>query len=154
MPRCSATKKTPVIRYEIIPHTADIGLRVFGRDLKELFSNAARGMISLVIDELSDFTPREAMKVKVSGLSAEELLVSWLSELLYKLMEERWLGIEFDISFLGERENKFFLTAEVKGRKIDYNKTPLRRGIKAVTYHNLEIKKANGMHSAEIIFDV
>ena len=141
-------------RYEIIPHTADIGLRVFGRDLKELFSNAARGMSSLVIGELSDLTPREEMKVKVSGLSAEELLVSWLSELLYKLTEERWLGIEFDLSFLGERESKFFLTAAVKGQKIDYNKTPLKREIKAVTYHNLTIKKTSGGYSAEIIFDV
>ena len=143
-----------MIRYEIIPHTADIGLRVFGRDLKELFSNAARGMINLVIGAPSDFIPRKAMKVKVSGLSAEELLVSWLSELLYKLMEERWLGIEFDISSLGERENKFFLTAEIKGQKIDYNKTPLQREIKAVTYHNIEIKKTNGIYSVEIIFDV
>ncbi|MEA3368829.1 MAG: archease [Candidatus Ratteibacteria bacterium] len=142
-------------RYEIIPHTADIGLRVFGRDLKELFSTAARGMLSLVLDDLNDFTPREETRIKVSGLSVEELLVSWLGELLYKLTEERWLGIEFDISSLGERENKFFLTAAVKGQKIEYNKTPLKREIKAVTYHNLTIKKNNGgICSVEIIFDV
>ncbi len=141
-------------KYEIIPHTADIGLRVFGRDLKELFSNAARGVLSLVLDDLCNFTPREETRIKVSGLSAEELLVSWLSELLYKLTEEHWLGMEFDISSLGERENKFFLTAEVKGQKIDYNQTPLRREIKAVTYHNLVIKKTGGIYSVEIIFDV
>ena len=141
-------------RYEIIPHTADIGLRVFGRDVKELFSNAAGGMFSLVIGEQSEFFPREETKIKVSGLSAEELLVSWLSELLYKLTEERWLGIEFEISSLGERESKFFLTAAVKGQTIDYNKIPFKREIKAVTYHNLVIKKTGDGYSTEIIFDV
>ncbi len=140
--------------YEIISHTADIGLRVFGRDLAEFFSNAADGMFHLMVENVKGVKHRETVEVNLSGLSQEELLVSWLSELLYKLTEKHWLGIETEIFSLEKKGDKFFLRAKVQGQKIDYTKTPPKREIKAVTYHNLAIKKVESGYSTEIIFDV
>jgi len=154
LPRWSVTKKKPMPRYEVIPHTADIGLRVFGRDLKELFSNAAAGMMRFMIDDLSVFDCREEIEIKLSGLSQEELLVSWLGELLYKLTVEHWLGGQFEIGSLDKEGDKYSLLARVKGQKIDYKKADIKREIKAATYHNLAIKKNNGSWVVEIIFDV
>jgi SHS2 domain-containing protein len=37
-------KSVPIFRFEEIEHTADVALRVHGKDLKELLKNAAFGM--------------------------------------------------------------------------------------------------------------
>ncbi len=68
-------------RYEQFPHTADIGIRVFGKDLKELFTNAAYGMFDVIAD-LEGIDAGIEETVEVAADSYEELLVAWLDELL------------------------------------------------------------------------
>ena len=70
-------------RFEEIPHTADWSFRAFGKDLAELFENAAFAMFALQGAEVSDGAKETARAVKASGIDYESLLVNWLSELLY-----------------------------------------------------------------------
>ena len=70
-------------RYEQFPHTADIGIRVFGKDLKELLENAAFGMLEVIAD-LEGIKASEEEVVQVCSTAPEELLVAWLDELLYR----------------------------------------------------------------------
>ena len=69
--------------YEIIDHTADIGLRVFGQDLKSLFVNAASGMCSRLVDTADEHTGKW-VKLELDAPGIEELFLSWLRELLYR----------------------------------------------------------------------
>jgi len=80
--------------YEIIEHTADVGLKVNGSSLKKLFENAAEGMFSIIGGEKKAEPSRLILKkiqIKKESDSFEELLVAWLSECLYIFNKEEIL---------------------------------------------------------------
>ncbi len=138
--------------YEIIEHTADVGLKVNGRTLKELFENAAKGMFEIIGGEkahrIAQVHKRIQIQKEVEGL--EELLVDWLSELLYVFNKEKILFTSFKILEL----NNSGLIGKSSGENIDLTKASLQSEIKAVTFHNLKIEEnKNGFHTT-IIFDV
>lgn len=136
-------------RYEQIPHTADIAIRVYGKDVRELFINAAYGMFDIIAD-LEGMKNSTSQKINVEAPSQEELLVFWLDELLYNFYTKGIIFSEFDIGFL----NGHRLTAQVHGRHLVENKNRLKTEIKAVTYHNLKIREGDGGYTVEIVFDV
>ena len=136
-------------RYEQFPHTADIGIRVFGKDLKELFENAAFGMFDVIAD-LEGIKASEEENVEVHGAVPEELLIAWLDELLYRFCTKDIIYSKFEIKELSEDRIK----AKVSGRPIAANRNRLKTEIKAVTYSGLKIKETPGGYEVEIIFDV
>ena len=69
-------------RFEILDHTADIGLIVYGDDLKALFENAGEAFFRLVTD-LKKVRQKEDRKIELKGESLERLMVDWLNELHY-----------------------------------------------------------------------
>ncbi|NQT22996.1 MAG: archease [Candidatus Omnitrophica bacterium] len=136
-------------RYEEIPHTADIALRVYGKDLRELFSNAAFGMFDIIAD-LSGLKKSVAVDVKLEAPSAEELLVSWLDELLYNFYTKGIIFFDFDIIDISSTR----IMAHANGRHLGSNRNRLKTEIKAATYHDLTIKEIDGRYSVDIVFDV
>jgi SHS2 domain-containing protein len=136
-------------RYEQFPHTADIGVRVFGKDLKELFENAAFAMFDIIAD-LEGMTGETAETFEVEAADHEGLLVAWLDELLYIFYTKQLIFYKFHIEQLGEGS----LRASVVGRPIAANRNRLKTEIKAATYSDLKINKAADGYSVEIIFDV
>lgn len=138
-------------RYEQVPHTADIGAKIYGKDMPELFVNAAFAMFDIMAD-IADMAKGEGNKVnvEVKGPDLEGLLVSWLNELLYLSFNNDLLFHKFDIISL----KKTSLKAEVTGKSLSANKDKLKREIKAATYHDLKITKDNGRYEVTIIFDV
>src|SRR5207247_4875654 len=78
------------VRYEEIEHTADVGIRAYGRDLDELFVNAAEGMFSLIAD-LSEVKPVGEIEVRLQGDDLPTLFLRWLGELLYIHETQRFL---------------------------------------------------------------
>jgi SHS2 domain-containing protein len=136
-------------KFEVIEHTADIGIRVFGKDEKELFENAARGMFEILAD-LENVEPSQTRMIKVCAESQDELLLNWLSELLSQYDAYNILFSDFIIKKMSHLE----LEAEIKGEDIDKDKHEIKTEIKAVTYHQLRIDKTEDGWQAEIIFDV
>ncbi|MFA6320808.1 MAG: archease [Candidatus Omnitrophota bacterium] len=136
-------------RYEQFEHTADIGIRVFGKDLKELFENAALGMFDLIADLDGIKAPIEE-SVEVDGDTSEELLVAWLDELLYRFYTKEIIFSKFQIDSLSGNSMK----AKVFGRPVSVNRNRLKTEIKAVTYSDLRIAKGSSGYQVEIIFDV
>ena len=137
-------------RYEQMPHTADIAIRAYGRDLKELFTNAAYGMFDIIAD-LEGLRPSVNVEIKLEAPSKEELLVSWLDELLYNFYTKGIIFFEFDIALVSENG----MAARASGRHVGENRNRLKTEIKAATYHDLSIKEAPaGGLSVDIVFDV
>jgi len=135
-------------KYEIIDHTADLGLRVFGRTREDLFSHAARAMFDQIADLRSIREDiRRSVTVEAPGL--EELLVYFLSELLYLFTGEGILLSKFTIKKMDDRH----LEAEAGGERFSSARHRLKTEIKAVTYHNLKIERQGAGWKAEIIFD-
>lgn len=135
--------------YELIDHTADLGIKIKGETLPELFSNAAYAMFDLLL-EIDKIKPEETVKIKITDGEMEDIFVDWLRKLLLKFYNDRWAFKEFNIQKL----DKSGLEAEVKGEKIDPSKQNLKTELKAVTYHGLKIQKVGGLWEAQIIFDI
>ena len=136
-------------RYEQIPHTADIAIKAYGRDLKELFTNAAYGMFDIIAD-LEGLKSSVSIDVNLKAPSKEELLISWLDELLYNFYTKNIIFFEFDISFISDKE----IVAKVSGKHIGDNRNRLKTEIKAATFHDLAIKESAEGLFVEIVFDV
>ncbi len=136
-------------KYEIINHTADIGIKVYGKDLKELFINAAFGMFEIIAD-LKSVETKKLIRLNLKAPNIEELLVSWLRELLYQYNTKEILFKEFTIEQLSENQIK----AKAKGERFNPQKHELKTEVKAITYHGLKAEQTKDGWQAEVIFDV
>ncbi len=135
--------------FEIFAVTADKGIRAWGRDLPEVFVNAARGMWSLMVEP--GMARRERMfPVKVEAGDRETLLVAWLNELLYLHETEGFVATECAIRHLTDTT----LEAEVWGERVDRERHPLVGHVKAATYHLLQVQPAEGGWEAQVVVDV
>jgi SHS2 domain-containing protein len=132
--------------FEEVEHTADHALRIFGENLKELFVSAAEGMTSLMVADISGIAGEIEKTIELEAIDAESLLVEWLSELAYWADAEMLIFKTFRIKHLTENH----LVASVTGGKM----SALEKLIKAVTYHNLKIKKNKQGLGVTIVFDV
>ncbi len=136
-------------KYEIIDHTADIGIKVYGKNLRELFQNAAYGMFDIAAD-LEGIKPSTSINIRVEAQDHEELLLNWLDELIYNFYTKGIIFSEFNIRSLESN----YIDADVKGKHIGDNKSRLKTEIKAVTYHELKIEETPDGYTARVIFDV
>jgi len=137
-----------VKRFEIIEHTADIGIAAYGNDLKKAFANAAYALFSLMVD-LKDVDDTLCREVKVTAESQEDLLVAWLNELLYLFEVENILFRRFRIGELTETR----LKSRCYGELIDPARHKIKMGVKATTYHMLKIERKNGFR-VQVLFDI
>jgi len=131
--------------FEEIEHTADRAFRVTGRDLAELLENAARAIHAL--DQAGPAgEPSGTREIEVEGVDGESLLVNWLNEILYLEQANQLVCERFHVDELKNHH----LRARVETRKCDRSSTH----IKAVTFHNLKIRKTSKGLEAEVVLDV
>ena len=138
--------------YRVIEHTADIGIKVEGSSLKELFLNSAKGMVDLVVDcrIVSNSQYQSFEKISLKADIKEQLLVKWLEELLYLFEVKNNIPISFNIIDIVDTD----LRAEVGIVPLDPEIHRIKYQIKAVTYHNLKIEEKKGLFKTRIIFDI
>lgn len=132
--------------FEEIEHTADLALRIFGRNLSDLLFNAARGMSTLLVVDLTSIPLTHHEQIEIDAYDAESLLVNWLSELAYWAETESIVFTRFEL----QNVTPTGLDATVHGGRIP----DLKKHIKAVTYHNLEIIDTPDGLETTIVFDV
>ena len=134
--------------FEIMEHTADIGIIACGADLKQAFSHAAEGLFSLIVD-LDSVREKSVRPVRVSAIDVEMLLASWLNELIYIFDTEHMVFKRFEIIQITDEH----LTADCHGEKVNRRRHELKRSVKAATYHKLRVEKDNG-YRVQVLFDV
>ncbi len=137
--------------YELIEHTADIGIKVYAETLEELFSNAALGMFNLICDT-TKINPSETLPIYIQSTDLETLLIDFLNELIFFIFTKKMVFSKIKIDELNE--NKFVLKSNSYGEY--YNKD--RHGhlfeLKSATFHNLKIERIGRLYITTIIFDV
>jgi len=136
-------------KYIQLPHTADIWVRVRGKDLRELFANAGFAFFEQVAD-LAQVQEKETQVIRAQAADRELLLVAWLDELLYHFDALHLLFKDFDIIELDETH----MVAKAHGEKYDPARHRLRAEVKAVTYHQLAVEQVGDHWEASVIFDV
>jgi SHS2 domain-containing protein len=135
--------------FESFEHTADVGLRVWADRLDDLFAEAGRGFLSLLVENAESVVEAQETRITVEADRAEDLLLDWLTELLYRFETDHLLLAGFDVKLCDHR-----LEARCRGETLDWKRHRLQNEIKAVTYHNLRVEQRDGGWLAEVIFDI
>ncbi|MCI0706899.1 MAG: archease [Ignavibacteriae bacterium] len=123
-------------RYRILEHPADVGIEASGVSLKEAFENAAAGLLSIITD-VESIDAAEERYIRLTATDFDNLLVKWLSEILYLYDGEDFIVGEVEIESLSPTQ----LEAIVSGEPYDANKHSTHLDVKAVTYHQLKIQQ-------------
>jgi len=137
-------------RFEFFEHTADIGVIAYGKTLKQAFANTAYGMFSILVDNLHKVNTQKTVTIEVSGNDLQEILVAFLSELLYNHTVGNLILKKFSIKEIRDT----FLKAKAAGEYYHPNRHKLLHEIKTVTYHQLKIEEKEGYFRIQVIFDI
>jgi SHS2 domain-containing protein len=132
--------------FRVLDHDADIRIEVYGASRRELFENAAIGMLSLLTDPAS-VRPVAEMRIAVKGNG--ELFLNFLNELLFIWDVERFIPAEVFVDFEPDGVN-----AVLKGEYYDEKRHSIRLEMKAATYHNFMITEDEGGCRATFVIDV
>jgi len=135
--------------YELIDHTADVGVKAYGANLSEAFEHAAKAMFDIITDN-SEIENTGQYEIILEAPDLEQLLVDWLSELLF-LNSANNLVFGFFKVEIDKKNNS--LKGRVFGEKFTLSKHKIGTEIKAVTYHMLEVKKKKPYH-VQVLFDI
>lgn len=135
--------------YQLIEHTADIGIKLKAKDLNGLFKQSALAMFDIIAEKLKTKTnPQIEIAIKQKANDKEELFVNWLNELLSLSAAKELIFSDFKINKLTENLIEAFAIGESR----DNYKSNVE--IKAATYHELKVEKTASGWQAQVIFDV
>jgi SHS2 domain-containing protein len=136
-------------RYRVFDHTADLGVEIYGKTVKDLFANAAFAVFDILTD-LNRVRVIEEKKITVEGEGWEDLLINYLREVLYLFNGEGLLLKEFSIIDIDPHH----LRGKVSGEVFDPLKHRMNKEIKAVTYHQITVRETPDGWVGRVIFDV
>lgn len=136
-------------QFKVLEHPSDLGIETHGSSMQDVFRNAAYGLISVVTGDSRIETRRE-LKVEIRALDRENLMVRWLTEILYLYDAEKFLTA--DVKF--EALTDTLLKARLLGEPYDGSKHELKIDVKAVTYHQLSVDEHDGYWTARVFVDV
>jgi len=140
-------------RFEFLEHTADLYVAAHGVNLEEAFENAAYATFE-AMTEIEKVEPKVEDSIEVEGYDEYALLYNWLEALLVKFEITENLYSKFKISRIEKMPNGFKLNAKIWGETFNPEKHPQKVGIKAVTYHQMEIIKKPKIVTVKFILDI
>jgi SHS2 domain-containing protein len=140
-------------RFEFLEHTADAYVAAYGENLEEAFESAALAMFE-VMTEVKRVRPLVEDHVEVRATDESALLYSWLEALLLKFDIKGLLFSRFKVLELEETSDGLMLKAKVWGEKYNPRRHPQKVGVKAITYHRMEIIKEPGKVTLKFILDI
>jgi SHS2 domain-containing protein len=135
--------------FEILEHPSDLGIEARGATMEEAFQHAAFGLMSIIAGS-SKIEADEKRLISIQARDRENLLVRWLSEILYLYDAEKFLTADTKV----ERMNNTSLNATILGQQFDASKHELKLDVKAITYHNLMVEHLNDIWITRVFVDI
>jgi len=140
-------------KFEFLEHTADVYISAHGATMEEAFANAALAMFEVMTDT-EKTNPDHKDTVEVEAEDEYALMYSWLEALLIKFEVNGMLFSKFEVHSIKEKPDGFKLNATVHGEKFNPEKHPQKVGVKAITYHQMEIIKEPEKTTLMFILDI
>ncbi len=140
-------------KFEFLEHTADVHIAAYGKTLEEAFENAALATFE-AMTETDQITLKHEEILEVKGYDEKALLYNWLEALLVKFETTDNLYSKFMINKIQKTNKGYKLRAVIQGERFDPQKHPQKAGIKAVTYHQMEITKTPSKTTVQFILDI
>ena len=139
--------------YQTIDHTADIAIEISGNSLEDLFRTAYQAWYETVLGSLT-ITSKGRKRIKFEADSPEELLVNFINEINYWLMVKKWIPAKIRKLELTDTDGHLNLWVVADGQSLDIKRHVLQVEVKAVTFHQLEIKQIGHNFFTRMVFDV
>ena len=136
---------------ETFDHTADVGLRVRGADLDDLFRTAAEGLFDYVVANRAEVRTEDIEKISLHDDTTADLLATWLSELIFRSETHHRVFREAEVHV---GDDGLRLDATIYGEAIDRDRHVLDHEVKAVTRHGLKLEREGEGWVAELILDI
>jgi SHS2 domain-containing protein len=139
-----------VQEFRVLEHTADIGFEAFGAGREDVFRNAGRALMSLLVN-LESVRPQDRVPLEAHAPEQQSLLVNWLSEILYLQDTEGWLFRDFEIAGLRDQS----ISSAGRGERFERGRHQIKLLVKAITYHQLALEKTlDGLWRAQVYVDI
>ncbi len=137
--------------WETFDHVADIGVRGFGRSLDEAFSNGARALFSIIVENLDLVRANEEKRIEASSFDLVGLFVAWLNKLLAISDLEGMVFSRFEPR-VSQRD--LVVSSKVFGEPWDKKRHGVGIEVKGATFSEARVEKINGLWVAQCIVDV
>jgi len=138
--------------YRFIDHTSGIAVDVNGTSLEELFSASAKAWKEVTVGK-SLISLKDFNQINLEQPTSEELLVSFLDELNYLFHTKKWVTGNVEAIWISEEDKIWSLSAKLKGEPYSSLKHKISSEIKAITFHQVNIKKSGIYYSTRLIFN-
>jgi len=141
--------------FKRVEHLSDTGIEFYGNKIEKLFENAAMGMFSIITDiDIVVSIDKIRISIAIDHDSLDDLLILWLEKIIYHFETASMVFAVFKVNLLKRSGQGYKLEAEIMGEKFDSNRHEIKTGIKAPTYHQLEIKNNGQKWWGRVIFDI
>lgn len=135
--------------FHTFDHTADIGLASWGPDFAAALAEAAMGLQSLIVSE-GEIRDRRRRTFAVTAGDPAALVVVWLNELIFAFDVDQLVFARFEVHTTSDRS----LEALAVGEPFDSDRHRLGTGIKAATYHELNVRLGDDRAELRVILDL
>ena len=135
--------------FEFFDHTADVGIRVVADTLPELVRAAGEGLYAVLGDLIPGPETRE-IRLRLTGDDCAILLRDYLAELLLLFDRDRDIVTDVEVTAFDER----CLRASAQVARLDDVQSTYHHEIKAVTYHQLDVRRTENGYEATFIVDI
>ena len=135
--------------HEVFEHTADLGLRIVAPALDLLFAEAGVGLFEIIAGDVVQIRPRMERTFEVAGTDPEWLLLDWTTELLAAFTVEKMLFREFAVTV-----HPAGLHGTARGEPYDPAVHTLAHEVKAVTQHELDVRRTATGWEATLVVDI
>ncbi|MBE6493658.1 MAG: archease [Methanosphaera stadtmanae] len=137
--------------YEYFETTADIGITAYGETIEIAFINSALGTMNLITD-INQIKPKISKSVEIKSEDIYGLLYDWITELLILLDSDFFIASQYDIKITKNKE--YVLTGSITGDIYNTDNYNYKTEVKAITYHNMDIKKIGNKYKLNFILDL
>ena len=136
--------------FAFFDHTGDVGVRLTGRTLDDLFRAAAEAFTTTLTDPGS-VERRQTVTLTLEAPALDLLLVDWLNEILYRFEVGQFLVGDAEVQVNGTAAR---LHGTLSGEVFDASRHRIKVLVKAITYHALEVREGAGGWHATVVFDI
>jgi SHS2 domain-containing protein len=138
--------------YKFVDHTADIAVDVEADSMEELFMASAQAWKETIFEN-NIIKEKEEKKIKIIESDPESLFVKFLDEMNFLFQTKKWICSSAGKIMIAKNK-EWNLSSILLGESFDPERHIVNLEIKAVTFHQMEVKNINGKYSTRIVFDI
>ena len=140
------------MEFRYLDHMSDAIIEAYGSSLDEAFENSAKGLVNTMF-HIKEITPDQEYEIIAKGYDIESLLYDWLEKVMLRILIDHIVLSDFKVK-ISESNGNYFLKGIVKGEVLDLQKHHYKVEIKAVTYHEMEIKQKGNIITTRFLLDL